>query len=369
MQENFDLFTNTLIIGAGPAGATLAKELNQKNIDNILIEKNLNYDKPCGGGIKSIVFEEFNLPKYIENKKVTKVNLFSSSKKSIFNIQKAPLSIVLRKEFDKMNRELAVESGSKLIEGKYQSLDYFEDFIIAKIKTKEKIIKIKAKYLVAADGVTSSVKKDVLNSSVNSLLTNYVIVKDKEITSCDFYFDSNYAPKQYAWVFPHGKDTSIGVIFHNNAKSRKVFTRLLKEHNASNFKIKGFYIPVWQDKATFYEKRVFFVGDAAGQIMPFTYEGIYYAMHSSRILSNAIFQDNPNLYKEQWNKKFRKTFKSYEYLQKVFLSSDFMVNKMLGFFQNKKIEEKALQYWNNRINPLSFRQILTKSFKYLVKRM
>ena len=78
---HFDLETHTLIIGGGPAGSTLARKLSINNISNILIEKNDNYDKPCGGGIKSIVYEEFNIPKSIESKRVTKFDLFSPNKK------------------------------------------------------------------------------------------------------------------------------------------------------------------------------------------------------------------------------------------------------------------------------------------------
>jgi len=368
MNEKFDFITNTLIIGGGPSGSTLARELNKYNIDNILIEKNFDYDKPCGGGIKAIVFEEFNIPRELETKRITNLNLFSTLNSANFNIKKAPLSIVLRKEFDHKLRLIAKEEGTTLIEGKYKSVAYFKDYVIANIKTKDKLLTIKANFIVGADGVKSNVKKDLLDIYPKSFLTNYVIVKNKAIDSCEFYFGSKYSPKRYAWIFPHGDDISIGSIFENDSNAKEVFEELLKENKANNFKRKGFYIPNWDEKSIFYKNRVFFVGDAAGQTLPFTYEGIYYSMKSARILSNAIVKNDPKLYEKEWKQTFEKTFKSYHWAEKFFLYSDFMSNKMLQFFKNKALQEKARQYWDNKSKPINAKDIVIKFFKYFFKR-
>ena len=369
MNKKFDFITNTLIIGGGPAGSTLARELSTKNIDNILIEKNFDYDKPCGGGIKSIVFKEFNLPKELETKQIINVNLFSSNNETTFNIKKAPLSIVLRREFDHKLRLLAKEEGSILLEGKYKSFEYFEDFIIAKIVTKDKILTIKANYLVGADGIKSNVRKDTLNSYPKSFLTNYVIVKNKHIDSCEFYFGSKYSPRRYAWIFPHGKDISIGSIFENNSNAKIAFEKLLEEKDASSYKRKGFYISSWNNNITFYKKRVFFVGDAACQTLPFTYEGIYYSMRSARILANAISKNKPELYEKEWRETFEKIFKSYYWAEKFFLYTDFLSNKMISFLKNKTLEEKALKYWDNKSKAIKPSHIFIKFSKYLIKRV
>ncbi len=365
-----DFIIHTLIIGGGPSGATLARELSKKNVENILIEKNLSFDKPCGGGIKSHVFEEFDIPKIFESKKINSINLYSPKNKSVVDISNSPLSIVLRKEFDAKLRSLAQEDGTKLIEGRFIKADYFSDHVISTIKVNNDFITIKSKYLVAADGVKSSVKKDLLKTYPSSVLTNYTLVKNNNFTTCEFYFGKKVSPNQYAWVFPHGKELSIGSVLQNN-ESKFFFEKLKKEQTKDSnekLKTKGYYIPVWQEETTFYKNQVFFLGDCAQQVLPFTYEGIYYVMRSARILSNAIIKEDPSLYEKEWKETFQRRFKFFKIMQKIFLSSDFMTNKMISFFNNKNLRQSALSYWKGNKKPLTLLEIISKGSKLLLKK-
>jgi geranylgeranyl diphosphate/geranylgeranyl-bacteriochlorophyllide a reductase len=366
MQNNFDFLTNTLIIGGGPAGSTLARKLSKNNIDNILIEKNFTFDKPCGGGIKSIVFNEFDLPKILETKQIVKFNLINKKKKIPIDLSKTPISIVLRKEFDKTLRELAQKDGTKLLEAKYINSESFEDFIISRIQSDNKILLIKSKYLVGADGVKSTVRKEILKDDTNSHLTNYSLIENSPIDYCDFYFGKDFAPNEYAWVFPHGNKLSIGSILKNN-DAKKIFENF-KEKTYKNEKTKGYFIASWNEEKIFYKKRTFFVGDAAGQILPFTYEGIYFAMKSAHILADAIIRNDPYLYEKNWNKIYLKKFRLFKRLQNIFLKNDFFVNLMILLFSNKKFQEKSLGYWEGSLKPVSIYKILFKLSKYLFKK-
>ena len=173
----------------------------------------------------------------------------------IVDISNSPLSIVLRKEFDAKLRSLAEERGTNLIEGRFIEADYFENHVISTIKIDKKLIKIKSKYLVAADGVKSSVKKNLLKTSPSSVLTNYSLVKNNNLLTCEFYFGKKVSPNQYAWVFPHGDKLSVGSVLQNNS-SKKFFEELKnKQTKDSNddLKTKGYYIPVWQEETIFFK--------------------------------------------------------------------------------------------------------------------
>ena len=52
------LSAKVLIIGSGPAGASAARYLAAHGRDVLLLEKNLSFEKPCGGGLSLRAFEE-----------------------------------------------------------------------------------------------------------------------------------------------------------------------------------------------------------------------------------------------------------------------------------------------------------------------
>lgn len=366
MHEKIDFETNSLIIGGGPAGSTLARKLSKNSIENILIEKNRSYDKPCGGGVKSIVFKEFDISKSIESKKITSFTLYSKKNKVSIDLIKTPISIVLRKEFDEKNRILAQESGTEILEGRYLNSIQYDKYVISTILLKNnKKITIKSDYLIGADGVRSTVRKKVFNSYQNSLLTNYSLLKTSNLDDCKFYFSKEFSPNEYTWIFPHGDKVSVGSILKSNNNSKTLFKKFIEKHkDYNNEKINGFYIPVWKKNDIFYKKRVFLLGDAAGQVLPFTYEGIYYVMKSANILADAIIENRPENYELEWKKTYQKRFNFFQKVQKLFLSCDLMSNIMLKFFQRKRLQQSALKYWEGTKTLPSIRHIFFKTIKY-----
>ena len=317
-----------LIIGAGPAGATAARLL-AKDFDVTLIQEK-DWDKPCGGGVKSKIFDEFEIPKNLIKHKLDYVEMIYKNKTIKIDLKGKNLSIVLREEFDKTLRNLAQKTGAKLIYGKF--IDFKEKKAAIKIDKKIKLFEYDI--LIAADGVNSLVRKRLRLKPIPKILTHYARI-DKKIDSCKFYFDKELGGDYYAWEFPHVNKTHIGS-FHQN------FENFAKYLNI-NIKPKGYFIPTWQENITIQKENIYFVGDAAGQVMPLSFEGIYYAMHSAKILANSI-KNNLN-YENEWKKRFLKEFKFMKFMEKLNKTSlrgivvnlhkfkwmrDFSVNLWLG---------------------------------------
>lgn len=356
--------TDFLIVGGGPAGSTVAKYLSISNIPNILIQKNLNFKKPCGGGVRQDAFDEFNLDTSIILKRIHEIFLVFKTKRIKVDIKETPLAIVERKQFDAYLRDEAKKQGTIVHEAKLLDFEIHEEYVISIVKFAEQIKQIKSTYLIAADGVHSSIRKKINGDTVISQLASYTDLIDYVCEDCEFHFGSEIADKFYAWSFPESAGTNIGTLAFEKQPYMHNFIKFLNIKEKST--IKGYKIPEFENPL-FYKRRVFFVGDSASQVLPFTYEGIYYAMSSAKILAEVLVEKcAPEEYERRWNKKYFRKFSTLKKLQKIFLYNNFTVFIMMKLYESKSIRKKIVELWLEdkevRINLAFFLRVLKKIF-------
>lgn len=319
-----------LVVGGGPAGSTAARFLAKK-FDVTLIQDKKDFDKPCGGGVKTKIFNQFNLDTNLIKHKLSHVYMVYKNKKIKIPLKGENLSIVLRKEFDKHLRELAQKEGVKLYYGKLKDIQNNT----AIIKIDNLIFKFKFDILIAADGVNSTTRKILNLPLVPSTITHYATVNNK-IDTCYFYFDKKVAGNFYAWTFPHNNQTHIGTV------TKEEFQNLVKTLNLKINKIQGYKIPLWQEDIIYQKENIFFVGDAAGQVMPLSFEGIYYAMHSAKILADSIIKNLD--YKEEWNERFLKEFRFLKKMQ-YFMANNLLRDLIINLQQIPFIKNSSVNLW------------------------
>lgn len=322
-----------VIIGGGPAGATAARFL-APFYDVTLIHRSKNFEKPCGGGIKTKIFDELNLPKRLIKTQIDRVLMKYKKTEININLQGKNLSIVERKEFDEELRNIAVKNNAKLYYGTFKKIENDTAFI----KIENETIPFQFDILIAADGVNSTVRKALGLPKIPSTITHFAKTSEYKTDTCEFFFDFETGGKYYAWAFPHGNYTHIGSV------SRENFRNLCNRLNL-NLKPKGYKIPTWQKDIVIQRRNVFFVGDAAGQVMPLSFEGIYYAMHSAKILADSIINDKD--YEIEWKKRFLKEFKLLkilETLNKTFIRGLVIKAHKTAFVQNLSIKTWLGEY-------------------------
>jgi geranylgeranyl reductase len=285
-----------VVVGAGIAGSMTALFL-AKHYDVTLLQDK-KWDKPCGGGTRIDIFDKFNLDKNLIKNEMNYVNLKYNN-----HIQKIKLNTklvtVIREEFDESLRQKAVQNGAKLVFDKFK-----------KVKTHKIITKngsFEYDILIGADGVHSSLRKALGLEKIPSVLAFYNRI-NKKSEVCEFVFDENKAKKEYLWIFPHDKKTHIGDF------DKTGFMKLSKELGV-DIKVKGYPIPKWNENIVIQKNNVYFVGDAAGQVMPFTFEGIFYSIYSAKILAKSIIYNLD--YKKEWEKVFLKKFKFMKFLETI----------------------------------------------------
>jgi len=362
--------SNVLVIGGGPSGSTAARQLALGGKKVVLLEKNLKFDKPCGGGIFIRAFDEFDLPKSLIVKEIKTIELVSPLNDILsVNISEYPLGIVHRQKFDSVLRDLAQQAGATLIHAKAQEITVGVNSIIVQAKSNDgSLLRIEADYLIAADGVNSLSRRKLLGEVPNRVLSYYIDLPKKQLDVCQFWFGEDISPGYYAWAFPHHNGINMGIIGNiNKDRIHQFYDRLGTGISlpSSQLKTKGYYIPHWKPM-TLYHDRVFYVGDSASLVLPFTYEGIYYAMKSGYLSAQAILSGDPKIYEKSWNALFLKKFRFLRLLQSIFLRNDWFTLQMVRLYNHKEFQKAVIGYWSGSREPSGFFVTLWKVIKALV---
>lgn len=368
-----------LVVGGGPAGASAARFLSNKGISTILVEKNFNFAKPCGGGIPSAGLKDVNIfDEVVENlpfNKISKVRIFPPFSSPIeVNFIGGYIFIFNRLQFDIFLKKLAQKEGAKIIEAELVDLEITKDKIKSTVKNKHnELFKISSKYLVAADGINSKVctlmglnRPDYYWTVSIQLPENFIEKKD----TIEFWFGSSYASFFYSWVFPGTDYLSVGtgaedikkLVFFIDNFVRNRFSIDLKNINGKKLsKLRAYKIPRWEKRA-FFKENIIFCGDAAGLTMPVSFEGIYYAMKSAQFAAEAIEKRNLKLYEKFWNDRFLKQFKIMKKFQDVMFGNDKKIDDWLNIHREPSIQQLAMAIWLRKEHGKNIFPLYLKAF-------
>ena len=335
---------DVVVVGAGPAGSTAAKNLAEQGKKVILVDKDtFPRDKPCGGGLPTRVMRQFPYIKnYIDSISYGSKTFSSSMRYNLSFTRKKPVVYtVLRKTFDYDLVQLAEKKGADVLQGKK-----IVDVTIQKNKAVcilEDGSKLESKLIIGCDGMRSLVaeKTHLCSPSAEKCVC---LVQEQAMKPADiekyfkkeksvYLFIKTQGIAGYAWIFPKKDSINIGIGQFENAidKSKKpvplksfykkYIAMLKKQHILpSSFTIEnlqGGTLPIFPLENT-YSDRVLLCGDAAGFINPITGEGIYYAMASGKIAAtvcsealdkNDVSKHYLSQYQHRWYEQFGKDLK------------------------------------------------------------
>jgi geranylgeranyl reductase len=154
--------------------------------------------------------------------------------------------------------------------------------------------------VIGADGARSEVARQTIPGaeSIPFVAAYHEIVssppegtQDFSGERCDVYYQGELSPDFYAWIFPHGECTSVGVGTANKGFSmREAVTKLRQRSGMADSTLirrEGAPIPLRTLKRWDNGRDVLLAGDAAGCVAPASGEGIYYAMFSGRLAART----------------------------------------------------------------------------------
>lgn len=367
-----------LVIGGGPAGSTAARLLAEKGIETVLIEKDLTFNKPCGGGIPSAGLKDLNILNKVQNQIsfniVTKVKIFPPFSEPIeVSLQGGEILIFNRQSFDSFMRKLAEKSGVKIIEAELINIDKNKSTV--RKKTGE-VLEIYSKYIIAADGVNSRVcsikgllKPEYYWTVSLHIPENFINTRD----TCEFWFGNSHASFFYSWVFPGVNYFSVGTGAEDIKKLKTLINNFVEKRfagklNINSFKLRAYKIPKWR-RRSFFKENIIFCGDALGTVMPISFEGIYYSMKSAQFASESIVQKDLNLYKKLWDEKFLKQFSIMKKFQDYMFGNDERIDSWLNIHRNPAIQELAMALWLRKEHGRKLIPLYLKAFGNLISRI
>jgi len=269
-----------IIIGGGPAGASLSIFLKQEGIGSLIIEKeDHNRYKVCAGGLPVSVLQIAPV-----NLKIFSKTAYDSLQVNYKNIKIVNSSLkktfaygVERADFDEFLRN------GLNVNYKEKFAGYTENKNEIKVKTDKG--EYLCNFLVGADGVGSRVS---LISNLGKK-TKFIDAEEKEVklpikdkNIARIYLGYNYLG--YAWIWGKEKGYSVG----SGALKRHFKPGIADTIDREKAPIKFFPIALWDFPQKLTRGRIALVGEAGALVDPFNAAGIYPAIYSSMLLSESI---------------------------------------------------------------------------------
>jgi len=289
---------DVIVVGAGPAGATLAYELGKRGIGVLVLEKEkLPRYKCCAGGVtsKAAKLLDFDISEVVED--VINEVSFTFNLGSLYLGQHSQPLIytVMRDVFDYFLVTRAQQLRAVFMDGqKVTRIQVSVDWV--EVSTADDIFR--SRLVVGADGAYSVVARELgMGRRMEYIagIESEIVVPEEELAKWKsrVQIDLGCIPGGYAWVFPKRNHLSIGAgclaskARHLDRHHQK-FLNSLSIGSYTIVRSSSHLIPtctkgrlVWQDKALL-------LGDAAGLADPLTGEGIYNAIQSAQLAAPVI---------------------------------------------------------------------------------
>ena len=288
---------DVVIVGAGPAGATLAFELKRRGVTVLLIDKAVfPRRKCCGGGltVKAARLLGDGLEGIAENS--VSSSMFAVSGYRLFSgdYEQTIIYTLDRQRFDHFLLRRAEQAGVEVKQG----------LAVTGLIEKEGCVEVttaqgrhRGRFVIGADGSRSIVAESVHLGNHDSFvgIETEIAVGDEDLARwrSTILVDLGRTVKGYAWLFPKKDHLSVGIACPSKEahKLKRAYADFVDSLNLSRHEImdrSAALIPMCVGKPRVVEGRAALLGDAAGLTDPLTGEGIYNALLSAQLAAPAI---------------------------------------------------------------------------------
>ncbi len=277
-----------IVAGAGPCGSVTSATVAQAGFRVLMLEKNDTCRSPCAGYIGSTINTELSDQAVIQSTIRRMRTYFPDLSFQDFELNGF---VVDRTSFDMALAAKAKDCGAE-INWDSPLLDIAPGGAIFRN------VIVKGKIIVGADGVFSKTASLLgLKKQRIAVCAQYHLKGIEPISqTCEIFFNSDYAPGGYVWIYPTGKDSAkIGVGITKGSPRKYLDAFINKSPVAERLRgermeyITG-ALPIGglREKLSF--GNVLLAGDSAGMADPVTGAGINNAMLAGEIAGKTIIK-------------------------------------------------------------------------------
>jgi geranylgeranyl reductase len=302
-----------LVIGAGPAGTTAAREAARSGVSTLVLDKDavVGAKRVCAAGLRPGFCEEFDLPRTLVHCDTPRLALFDASGREHV-VRFGPGHTSTREELDGTIAALArAEGASVRTQSLFRSYAFEGDHVIVEYADLRAGVRrsVRARSLFLAQGATAKLEGTAFGDerwapALMTTLQQRVYLNRPALAVAYETLELHYYPARdgrtvVAWMFPKRDHLAIGLGLMGKLDGRalraelaafveRVRARLYPQAEVAGVKEEGHLLFGGWPRARVAQGPVMLGGSAAGLVDATNGEGIFEAAMSGRLAAEAV---------------------------------------------------------------------------------
>jgi geranylgeranyl reductase family protein len=294
--ERFD----TIVVGAGPAGATTAYRLASAGASVLLLDRaRFPRDKPCGGGLtrRAVRLLPHPIDPVVEHE-ADRLEIRLRYGSAFERANSDPLVLLTqRRRLDAYLAEQAAAVGADFRDGvRIEAIAATTDGIDMSVNG----ARIHGRTVIGADGANGvtarafGLAQDIRYAVAFEGNIGYGAA-DPERFAGRLVCELGVVPGGYGWVFPKGDHVNVGIggWLSEGPRLRGLLRELCEAHDLPFDRVealRGHRLPMRTPSTRLAAGRAALVGDAAGLVDPLSGDGMYEAFLSSKLVAAGVLE-------------------------------------------------------------------------------